>query len=55
MILIVTLFEQALNMKISQPIDLLYLGGAIALIALALYLTHSSDHKAEGPPEDAAH
>lgn len=47
MILIVTLFEQALNMKISAPIDLLYLGGAIALIALALYLTHTSEHKSE--------
>jgi len=40
MILIVTLFEEALNMKLSSPIDLLYLGGSIALIALALYLTH---------------
>ena len=47
MILIVTLFEQALNMKITAPIDLLYLGGAIALIAAALYLTHSAEHKAE--------
>ena len=45
MILIVTLFEQALNMKLSSPLDLLYLGGAIALIALALYLTHGSEHK----------
>lgn len=47
MILIVTLFEQALNMKISAPIDLLYLGASIALIALALYLTHSSEHKSD--------
>ncbi len=44
MILIVTLFEEALNMKLSSPIDLLYLGGAIALIALALYLTHGAEH-----------
>ncbi|MEJ1959307.1 MAG: YqhA family protein [Nitrosomonadales bacterium] len=44
MILIVTLFEQALNMKLSVPIDLLYLGGSIALIALALYLTHGGEH-----------
>jgi uncharacterized membrane protein YqhA len=51
MILIVTLFEQALNMKITAPIDLLYLGGSIALIALALYLTHSSDHKPEAEHE----
>ncbi len=44
MILIVTLFEEALNMKVAAPIDLLYLGGAIALIALALYLTHGAEH-----------
>ncbi len=48
MILIVTLFEQALNMKINAPIDLLYLGGSIALVALALYLTHGSGHGSEG-------
>ena len=47
MILIVTLFEQALNMKLTSPIDLLYLGGSIALIALALYLTHSTEHGAK--------
>jgi uncharacterized membrane protein YqhA len=44
MILIVTLFEEALNMTLSTPIDLLYLGASIALVALALYLTHASDH-----------
>ena len=48
MILIVTLFEQALNMKLTSPIDLLYLGGSIALIALALYLTHSKEHGDNG-------
>ena len=53
MILIVTLFEQALNMKLASPIDLLYLGGAIALIALALYLTHGAEHKIHN--EDEAH
>lgn len=47
MILIVTLFEEALNMKLEAPIDLLYLGGSIALIALALYLTHASEHGAQ--------
>jgi uncharacterized membrane protein YqhA len=46
MILIVTLFEQALNMKLTSPIDLIYLGGSIALIALALYLTHAGEHGA---------
>ncbi|MGC2047175.1 MAG: YqhA family protein [Gallionella sp.] len=44
MILIVTLFEEALNMKLSTPLDLVYLGGSIALISLALYLTHASEH-----------
>ncbi|MBZ0094626.1 MAG: YqhA family protein [Sulfuricella sp.] len=43
MILIVTLFEEALNMKISSPLDLLYLGGAIALIGAALFLTHKAE------------
>ena len=43
MIMIVTLFEEALNMHITQPIDLVYFGAAIALISLALYLTHAAD------------
>ncbi|MGC2166719.1 MAG: YqhA family protein [Gallionella sp.] len=43
MILIVTLFEEALNIKIGSPLDLVYLGASIALIALALYLTHASE------------
>jgi uncharacterized membrane protein YqhA len=54
MILIVTLFEQALNMKLTAPIDLLYLGGSIALIALALYLTHSAEHGAKNEPEETS-
>ncbi|MDO8812349.1 MAG: YqhA family protein [Gallionella sp.] len=44
MILIVTLFEEALNMKMTTPLDLVYLGASIALIALALYLTHAAEH-----------
>lgn len=44
MIMIVTLFEEALNMKMSTPLDLVYLGASIALISLALYLTHASEH-----------
>ena len=43
MILIVTLFEQALKMEMKTTLDLLYLGGSLALIGLALYLTHASD------------
>lgn len=52
MILIVTLFEQALNMKLSSPIDLLYLGGSIALIALALYFSHAAEHGSNGHAEE---
>lgn len=46
MILIVTLFEEAINMKLTTPLDLIYLGGSIALIAVALYFSHAaeSDH-----------
>lgn len=61
MIMIVTLFEQALNMKMQTPLDLMYLGGSIALIALALYLSHAAEasghggdeaHEEESAPED---
>jgi uncharacterized membrane protein YqhA len=40
MILIVKYFEHAGAMRFSTPMDLLYLAGGIALIGLALYLTH---------------
>lgn len=43
MILIVKLFEHALKMKLSDALDLLYLGGSIALVGLALYLGHASE------------
>jgi uncharacterized membrane protein YqhA len=43
MILIVTLFEEAIKMQMTEPLDLLYLGAGIALIGLALYLTHASE------------
>ena len=56
MILIVTLFKEALNMKMSTPLDLVYLGASISLISLALYLTHASEHgaKEEHAGEDKA-
>lgn len=56
MIMIVTLFEQALNMKLATPVDLLSLGGSIALIAVALYFSHAAEHGAEksSEAEDAA-
>lgn len=43
MIMIVTLFEASLKMTLTAPIELLYLGGSIALIALALYWSHAAD------------
>jgi len=58
MIMIVTLFEEAINMHITQPIDLIYMGGAIALIALALYWTHASESRHggdDGEAEDDEH
>ena len=45
MILIVRYFEHALSMKFDTPLDLLYFAGGIALLGLALYLTHSHGEK----------
>lgn len=42
MILIVKYFEHAVSMSFHNPMDLLQLAGGIALIGLALYLTHES-------------
>jgi uncharacterized membrane protein YqhA len=47
MILIVTLFEDAINMKLETPLDLVYLGASIALIALSLYFSHAADPNAD--------
>lgn len=46
MILIVKYFEHAIGMKFESPVDLLYLAGGIALIGLALYLSHAGEHPA---------
>ncbi len=46
MIMIVTLFEEALNMRLGTPIELLYMGGSITLIALALYFSHAAEQGA---------
>lgn len=54
MILIVTLFEEALKMNLTTTLDLLYLGGAIALVGVALYFTHKAEtHGKES--EEAPH
>lgn len=54
MILIVTIFELALKLKVGTTLDLLFLAGTVALIGLALYLTHASDASAGGHGGDAA-
>ena len=56
MILIVTLFEEAINMKLTTPLDLVYLGASIALISLALYFSHAAEanqDKAGSSPAEA--
>ena len=45
MILIVKFFEHALTMDFATPLDLLLFAGGIALIGLALYLSHVSEVK----------
>jgi uncharacterized membrane protein YqhA len=52
MIMIVTLFEESLHMKLDAPVDLLYLGGSIALIGLALYLSHAAEATGKGHGAD---
>lgn len=54
MILIVKLFEHAVKMKMDTVLELLYLGGAIALVGLALYLTHASEGHQPAPGEKPA-
>jgi len=44
MILIVKFFEHALVMKFHTPLDMLEFAGGIALVGLALYLSHAGDH-----------
>lgn len=45
MILIVKFFEHAIAMVFDTTLDLLALAGGIALIGLALYLSHASEHR----------
>ncbi len=44
MILVVKFFEHAISMEFSNALDMLQLAGGIALIGLALYLSHASDN-----------
>jgi len=45
MILVVRFFEYAISMKFETPLELLQLAGGIALLGLALYLSHLAEHK----------
>ena len=45
MILIVRFFEFAIRMQFKNSLDLLYLAAGIALIGLALFLSHEGDKK----------
>ncbi len=53
MIMIVTLFEEALHMKLESALDLVYMGASITLIALALYFSHAAEHGTAKSEEDA--
>lgn len=48
MILIVKFFEHAISLNFDSPVSLLYLAGGIALLGLALYLSHAAEHKTDG-------
>lgn len=48
MILIVRLFENAVTLEVKTTLDLLYFGGAIALIGLALFLSHRAEEHPTG-------
>jgi len=43
MVLIVTFFKHALNLRYENVLNILYLGGGILLVSLALYFTHKKD------------
>lgn len=53
MILIVKYFEHAVSMDFKSPMDLLYLAGGIALIGLALFLTHEKGTHEKGSHGEA--
>ena len=48
MILIVKFFEHALEMTFHSALEMLEFSAGIALIGLALYLSHASDHSGNG-------
>lgn len=52
MILIVNLFEHSVTMTYEHPVDLLYLGGGIILVAGSLLITQSILHRHKGEHSD---
>jgi uncharacterized membrane protein YqhA len=48
MILVVKLFESAVRTKMDNALELLFLGGAIALVGVALYLTRGGESQRPG-------
>lgn len=44
MILVVNFFERSLDMTFDTPTDILSFAGGIALVGLALYLSHAAEH-----------
>jgi len=44
MILIVAFFKNVLHVEFTEPLDILYMGGGIFLIALAGYFGHKGSH-----------
>jgi len=55
-ILIVRLFEHAVKLHPDNLLELVYLGGTIALVGLALWLTHASEGRGseKATPQRAA-
>jgi len=51
MILVVKLFENAVRTEMVSALELVYLGAAIALVGVALYLTHGGE--SHGPGKSA--
>ena len=43
MILTITFLKVTIDLEFEKPIELIYLGGGIALVSLGLKLTHGKD------------
>jgi len=52
MVLIVSVFEHSLSIDYDKSVDLVYGSVAVVLVALALYVTHLSNHKSKTEKKD---